>query len=68
MDRSVGVDVVVGMAVGSVGAAVCWPLLEEASVLKEMKRSGKMMRRPTRGESKGEQLRFLSGVWLSWGC
>ena len=27
---------------GSVGAAVCWPLLEEASELKEMKRSGKM--------------------------
>ncbi|KAG6790951.1 hypothetical protein POTOM_000059 [Populus tomentosa] len=27
---------------GSVGAAVWWPLLEEASELKEMKRSGKM--------------------------
>jgi hypothetical protein len=36
------------------GVVVCWLLLEEASVLIEMKRLGKMERRPTRGESEGE--------------
>jgi hypothetical protein len=45
-----------GTAVDSVGAAVCWLLLDEASVLMEMKRSGKMRRRPTRGENEGERL------------
>ena len=67
MNRSVGVDVAVGTTVAFVGDAVCWPLLEEALVLKEMKRLGKMVRQPTRWESEGEQLWFLSGVWLSWG-
>jgi hypothetical protein len=43
-----------GMVVGSMGVVVCWLLLEEASVLIEMKRLGKMERRPTRGESEGE--------------
>jgi hypothetical protein len=54
-----------GTAVSSVGAAVCWLLLEEASVLMEMKRSGKTERRPARGESKGERLCLLFGM-ASW--
>jgi len=54
-----------GMAISSVGAVVCWLLLEEASVLMEMKRLGKMERRPARGESEGERLYPLFGL-ASW--
>jgi hypothetical protein len=50
------------MVVGSMGVVVCWLLLEEASVLIEMKRLGKMERRPTRGESEGEWLCPLFGL------
>lgn len=63
MDRSVDVGVAMGMIVGSVGllsVSRCWRNL--------MERLGKIGRRPARGESEGEQLWFLSGVWLSWGC
>ncbi|KAJ6880970.1 hypothetical protein NC652_034095 [Populus alba x Populus x berolinensis] len=33
----------------------------------ERKRSGKIRRRPARGESERERLRFRFSVWLSWG-
>jgi len=55
----------IGTTVGYVGVAVYWLLLEEASVLMEMKRSGKMERQPARGESKGERL-CLPFVLASW--
>ena len=73
MDILVGVGVAMGTTVGSVGVAVCWPLLEEALVMMEIKRSGKIGRRPARGESEGERLCplfCLGELWWrrSWAC
>jgi len=56
------------MTIGSVGADLCWLLLEEASVLMEMKRSGKMKRlgkMKTAGE-RGEQRGAALPSFWSW--